>query len=146
MGTVTHTFVSGISDGADATLVRPSNWNANHSLTGIDPHSAYLTTLTIADGGFILQLARAVLVSTDRLALQGTARLVDFGSTDQVVPNTVGVPRIPTVPTRLPDGYEARITNRYTLRGTIRTTIEGNGEFEIFDDFGTSRVVLTGTG
>lgn len=28
---ITHTFVSGISDGSDATLVRPSNWNAAHS-------------------------------------------------------------------------------------------------------------------
>lgn len=27
---VKHKFVSGIADGADATLVRPSNWNADH--------------------------------------------------------------------------------------------------------------------
>ena len=30
---VTHTFVSGKSDAGDATLVRPSNWNANHTLS-----------------------------------------------------------------------------------------------------------------
>lgn len=30
MGTITHAFVSGIADGVDTTLVRPSNWNANH--------------------------------------------------------------------------------------------------------------------
>lgn len=29
---ITHTFVSEIADGEDATLVRPSNWNAAHSL------------------------------------------------------------------------------------------------------------------
>lgn len=28
---ITHPFVSGKSDGADASLVRPSNWNANHT-------------------------------------------------------------------------------------------------------------------
>lgn len=28
-----HAFVSPKSDGADSTLVRPSNWNAEHSLT-----------------------------------------------------------------------------------------------------------------
>lgn len=39
---VTHTFVSGIADGADTTLVRPSNWNANHTLTG---------TVSVAQGG-----------------------------------------------------------------------------------------------
>lgn len=30
---VTHTFVSEKADGADATLVRPSNWNAGHTIT-----------------------------------------------------------------------------------------------------------------
>jgi hypothetical protein len=28
---ISHPFVSGKSDGADATLVRPSNWNADHA-------------------------------------------------------------------------------------------------------------------
>lgn len=28
---VKHAFVSAIADGADATLVRPSNWNADHT-------------------------------------------------------------------------------------------------------------------
>lgn len=37
-----HKFVSGISDGADATLVRPSNWNAVH-LTGTTALSANTT-------------------------------------------------------------------------------------------------------
>ena len=32
MATITHAFVSGIADGVDTTLVRPSNWNANHVL------------------------------------------------------------------------------------------------------------------
>lgn len=31
MGSITHTFVSAIPDGADPTLVRPSNWNAGHT-------------------------------------------------------------------------------------------------------------------
>jgi hypothetical protein len=33
--TVTHPFVSAIADGTDASLVRPSNWNATHSISGI---------------------------------------------------------------------------------------------------------------
>lgn len=33
---VTHTFVSAKSDGGDATLVRPSNWNADHTLTSME--------------------------------------------------------------------------------------------------------------
>lgn len=30
---ITHPFVSAIADGADATLVRPSNWNASHTIS-----------------------------------------------------------------------------------------------------------------
>lgn len=40
--TVTHPFVSAIPDGADTTLVRPSNWNATHTISG---------TLDVANGG-----------------------------------------------------------------------------------------------
>ena len=40
--TVKHTKVSAIPDDADTTLVRPSDWNADHSLTG---------TIDIANGG-----------------------------------------------------------------------------------------------
>src|ERR1700676_321872 len=31
---ITHTFVSAKADGADATQVRPSNWNATHTIAG----------------------------------------------------------------------------------------------------------------
>ena len=33
--TVKHKFVSAIPDGTDATIVRPSNWNDTHELTGL---------------------------------------------------------------------------------------------------------------
>jgi len=33
--TITHTKVSAVADGGDATLVRPSDWNANHSVVDI---------------------------------------------------------------------------------------------------------------
>jgi hypothetical protein len=33
--TVTHTKVSAIPDGADTTVVRPSDWNASHTLVGL---------------------------------------------------------------------------------------------------------------
>ena len=34
---ITHSFVSAKSDGGDATLVRPSDWNAAHVLEGFHP-------------------------------------------------------------------------------------------------------------
>ena len=39
---ITHAFTSAKSDGADATLVKPSDWNASHVLTG---------TVSVAQGG-----------------------------------------------------------------------------------------------
>jgi hypothetical protein len=33
--TVTHPFVSALPDGPDTTVVRPSNWNATHSISGV---------------------------------------------------------------------------------------------------------------
>jgi hypothetical protein len=44
--TVTHPFVSAVSDGADASVVRPSNWNANHTIAG----SVALNEITAATG------------------------------------------------------------------------------------------------
>jgi hypothetical protein len=35
MTTITHAFVSGLLDGADTTVIRPSNWNADHVLFGV---------------------------------------------------------------------------------------------------------------
>jgi hypothetical protein len=38
---IVHTFVSAKADGPDTTLVRPTDWNATHSLTGLRRH--YIT-------------------------------------------------------------------------------------------------------
>ncbi|MDP2168404.1 MAG: hypothetical protein Q8J64_08755 [Thermodesulfovibrionales bacterium] len=34
---IKHAFTSEVADGGDATLVRPSNWNAEHALDGVAP-------------------------------------------------------------------------------------------------------------
>lgn len=48
MPNIKHAFTSGKSDGADATLVQPSNWNAEHSL---DQYLDYPTVSTPAAPG-----------------------------------------------------------------------------------------------
>lgn len=48
MAKVTHAFVSAKSDGSDATQVQPSNWNADHVITG-------LTDITASDYNFTAQ-------------------------------------------------------------------------------------------
>jgi hypothetical protein len=40
--TVKHSFVSGIANGTDLTVVRPLDWNADHAITG---------TLDVVNGG-----------------------------------------------------------------------------------------------
>lgn len=39
---ITHPFVSGKSDGGDATLVKPSDWNAGHVVSIETPDEAPL--------------------------------------------------------------------------------------------------------
>lgn len=52
--TVTHSKVSAIPDGADTSVVRPSDWNASHALTG---------TVDIANGGTGATSAATALVN-----------------------------------------------------------------------------------
>lgn len=47
---VTHAFTSGLADGPDTTLVRPSNWNEDHVLTGWDALTAD-HTVTVGSTG-----------------------------------------------------------------------------------------------
>ena len=44
---VVHAFSSGKSDGGDATLVRPSNWNADHTVTTITSAQDAQTPITL---------------------------------------------------------------------------------------------------
>ena len=63
---LTHTFVSAIPDGADATVVRPSNWNDTHTVAG---------TLPIANGG------------TNTASVPGNGQLLIGNGTDYTVAN-----------------------------------------------------------
>ena len=51
--TVTHTKVSTIPDDADATLVRPSDWNASHTLDGVGTMATQDATAVAISGGTI---------------------------------------------------------------------------------------------
>ena len=47
---VKHAVSSGVADGGDATLVRPSNWNADHSVTLVQQDRTLAADETIAAG------------------------------------------------------------------------------------------------
>jgi len=141
MGVVTHKFVSGIADGGDATLVRPSNWNDDHSISDLSG------TVVVTDAEWI-NLVRVPLAGTDRVTLEGTARAHIFGWTDTASPNVVGRPKVyRTAPFRVPDGYEFILIERLTMERDARAILEGTADLIMSDDFRTrSRIVLAGVG
>jgi hypothetical protein len=142
---VKHAFTSGIADGGDATLVRPSNWNAAHGW----PDARDVGTLVLdTDGEYALQLVRLTLSSTNRLTLAGAlTRVVVFGATDDRVPNIIGTPYRPTTSFRIPDGHGYSWPGRLILQGfSVRGILEGDASMRLFDDNTSSRFVLTGTG
>jgi hypothetical protein len=51
MATITHTFVNPKADGGDTTVVRPSDWNAAHAVTGLALTKTDDTNVTITLGG-----------------------------------------------------------------------------------------------
>ena len=62
--TVKHKFVSAIPDGTDATVVRPSNWNDDHDLTG---------TIPVANGGTGVSTLTGIVVGNGTSAMTDSA-------------------------------------------------------------------------
>jgi len=142
MGVTTHKFVSAIGDGGDATLVRPSNWNDQHSI------GAVTGTVEVTDAEWI-NMVRITLTGTDRVTLAGTGRAYVFGWTDGQTYNIVGRPKVFNgEPFRVPENYEYIVVNRLDMRALTRAYLEGgSSDVIISDDFGTrQRITLRGVG
>jgi hypothetical protein len=82
--TVKHTKVSTIPDGDDSSLIRPSDWNADHQLVGtipVDNGGTGASTLTgyVKGNGTSAMTASATIPNTDITGL-GTASTKDAGS------------------------------------------------------------------
>lgn len=140
MGVLTHEFVSAVADGGDATLVRPSNWNASHSITAD-------ASVKVTDGDLIEPL-RYTLSGTNRLTLANTGRLFLFGFTDDRCYNIMGRPKaIQDTPWRIPTGFQEDLLVRLTMLAGTRGILEGTADLILTDDFATrSRIVLLGRG
>ena len=70
--TVKHSFVSAVLDGADTSVVRPLDWNADHAITG---------TLDVANGGTGLSAGTSggVLAFTATGTIASSAALTQYG-------------------------------------------------------------------
>jgi hypothetical protein len=65
-----HQFSSGVADGADATLVQPSDWNALHYA----PYASGAFTLPTDTGA--MHVDTLTLTTTLAITLEGTSTLV----------------------------------------------------------------------
>ena len=140
---LTHTFVSAIPDGSDATVVRPSNWNAEHTLTGtistlmgfdatgasqsvtVGSGLTYSAGSLTATGGTVTSVA-ALTIGTSGTDLSST---VATGTTTPVI--TLNVPT-------------ASASNRGALSSTDWTTFNNKGSGTVTSVTATAPVVSTG--
>lgn len=70
---LTHTFVSAKADGGDTTLVRPSNWNAEHTITAA---ACSVLGRSANSGGAVADIA----ASADGQFLRRAAGAIGFGA------------------------------------------------------------------
>jgi len=148
--TVKHSKVSTIPDDADTSLVRPSDWNADHALTGVidvangGTGAATLTGLVIGNGTSAMTAVTApsgaVVGTTDTQTLTNkrvNPRAVAAGSTSG---------------TLTPNGNTTDVFNAFGLTGAITvdtpsgTPVDGQRLMLRFEDNGTGRgITWTGT-
>lgn len=107
---LTHTFVSGKADGGDTSLVRPSNWNAEHTITAAacsvlgrsaNSSGAVADIAASADGQFLRRasgaLGFAAIAWSDLPDGVVIARSLTTYATNANV-GTVSIPQDDTVP------------------------------------------------
>lgn len=78
---LTHTFVSAKSDDADATLVRPSNWNAEHTITLAANKIVGAITAGVAVEIDCTSAGRALIDDADAAAQRTTLGLTALATT-----------------------------------------------------------------
>jgi hypothetical protein len=86
--TVTHKFVSAIPDGDDASVVRPSNWNDTHELTGLGTMAEQDANAVAITGGTISGVAVTGYVPTTETISTGTGLT---GGGDLSAPRTIAL-------------------------------------------------------
>jgi len=148
--TVKHSKVSTIPDDADTTLVRPSDWNADHTLTGV---------IDVANGGTGASTLTGLLVGNGTSAMTAVTAPSGavVGTTDtQTLTNKRVNPRAvaagATSGTLTPNGDTTDVFNAFGLTGAITvatpsgTPVDGQRLMLRFEDNGTGRgITWTGT-
>ena len=121
--TVTHTKVSAIPDDADTSLIRPSDWNATHTLSGVGTMATQDANAVAITGGSITGVSGIGTVTS----VTGTSPVVSSGG------NTPAI-SMPAATTSV-NGY---------LTSTDWTTFNNKGSGTITSVSGTAPVVSSG--
>ena len=138
--TVKHTKVSAISDGVDTTVVRPSDWNADHSLVGTVPIANGGTGQATANDAFNALAPSQTSASGKYLTTDGTN--TSWGT------NPLGT--VTSVAATVPSVFSIA-GSPITTSGTLAITYSGtalpvvNGGTGVTTSTGTTNVVLSGS-
>lgn len=111
-----HTFVSAKADGADATLVRPSNWNADHTVNLTGP-------ALIGSSGTGAQTATEITLGTG-LSFSGNVLNAAGGSNNTAVTRTSATASASTVLTTIQSypiaAGEITAGSEYAFKASLR--------------------------
>lgn len=112
--TIKHSKVSAVADGPDTGLVRPSDWNADHTFTG---------TLDVANGGTGQTTQQAAIN-----ALAGAVTAAQFlrGNGTNVVMSAIQAADVPTL-NQNTTGSSASCTGNAATATTLQTARNING-------------------
>ena len=100
---------------------------------------------TLATGRTLVQNSRVIISGSNRISLQGTARILvtDYGNSSPTV--YLGTPKRPKVSFTIDDGYSLTVYERFTVAGNVRGTLKGDARLVISDDLKTrKRIILSG--
>jgi len=138
--TVKHTKVSAISDGVDTTVVRPSDWNADHSLVGTVPIANGGTGQATANDAFNALAPSQTSASGKYLTTDGTNTSWGTNPLGTVTSVAATVPSVLSIS-----------GSPITTSGTLAITYSGtalpvvNGGTGVTTSTGTTNVVLSGS-
>jgi hypothetical protein len=146
--TVTHSKVSTIPDDADTDLVRPSDWNADHTLTGLgtlaeqNANTAAITGGTI--NGTTIGATTAVAGSFTDLSVTGTTSFDGSQGTAGQALTSAGSGNTPTWSDVVTPTGTQTLTNK-TLTSPVLTTATTSGKFTFGGAIDETVFAVTGT-
>jgi len=143
---LTHTFVSAIPDGADTSVVRPSNWNAEHTLTGtintLMGFDATGASQSVTVGSGLTYSAGTITATGDGSGTVTSVAALTLGTTGTDLTSTVANgTTTPVITLNVPT---ASATNRGVLSSTDWTTFNSKGSGTVTSVTATAPVVSTG--